>query len=538
LLIIGLSGLLFCAGCSSDKAGCSYDIDCPATQVCFEGTCRDSNPLDPCRNKTCFPGQICVEGVCVSEETDQDQDGWMLGEDCDDTDASIHPQAQEECNQRDDNCDGKTDEDNICGEDCETADSLPSGDQPFVCDQMTNCERCARYDDKNYYCRKSGAEAYAFIVVPDDIVCGPATHCKLLACQEDVWHCDSSQSSYVTGDVPTDDPELCNNFDDNCDGATDEAGAESSCTPRQNATVLCSAGTCNYTCDPGYHECSDSCLDDSSLDSCGDRCQPCPQPQNGQAACVANQCAVTCNPGYHACDLDCADDSSLDSCGSLCTPCPQPANSSASCTNGACEFACDPGYLNTGSECAACNSDANCGPDCEACPAQESCCTDSCYDLLTNPDHCGSCNGSCPTTAYTCCSGNGCCAPEHPLCCGPYCCESTGFCCPGDYCCSSGGTCCGEHCCASPSSICCGDGCCSDATTCCNGTYCCSAEFSVCCPDGCCGAGTTCCNDGCCPANAPVCCPAGCCPSDFPVCCTEVCCPAGTSCCNGGTECC
>ncbi len=41
---------------------------------------------------------------------DRDGDGWSVGQDCDDKDASVHPQADERCNAADDDCDGIADE--------------------------------------------------------------------------------------------------------------------------------------------------------------------------------------------------------------------------------------------------------------------------------------------------------------------------------------------------------------------------------------------------------------------------------------------
>ena len=41
---------------------------------------------------------------------DEDSDGFDASEDCDDADASIHPGAEESCNELDDDCDGEIDE--------------------------------------------------------------------------------------------------------------------------------------------------------------------------------------------------------------------------------------------------------------------------------------------------------------------------------------------------------------------------------------------------------------------------------------------
>jgi hypothetical protein len=513
--------LALLASCSSEGRRCDFDTDCPGAQECVDGRCQDTGPLDPCLNKSCFPGQVCINGFCVDGDRDDDGDGWPLIDDCNDAEAGIHPFAQETCNQVDDDCDGQTDEENICGETCDQVDSPPSNGDPFACDQDTPCDRCARYQGENFYCRSLNEGPYQLVVIPGQVPCDPDHHCQIMSCKGEVFHCFGPEWRYRPGETPLDEPETCNGIDDDCDGQTDELGAESTCAQRPHAFVTCEEGECVYRCHTGYHACGEECRDDNSVESCGSRCFPCPETFHGTPICENQDCTFLCDSGYHACPNGCLDDTSIYSCGDRCDPCLEPVHGQASCDQGLCAFACDPGYLPTQDDCLRCDTEEHCGTDCEPCPGGETCCTDLCADLLTDPDHCGGCSSRCPSSAYTCCMGQGCCPPESPGCCGDYCCNAQDICCPGDYCCVPGGNCCGSFCCASPNSTCCSDGCCMDGGSCCGA--------------GCCPGGTACCQGSfCCDTAGEVCCPDGCCPSDYPVCCPGGCCPAGYVCCAQG----
>jgi hypothetical protein len=269
LLLLG-SGVLL-PGCQCDGAGsCSYDTDCPGAQVCVDGACRDWVPPDlcenvvcdpgdicingdcvdhtpdPCENMVCDPGEVCVDGQCVDETRDDDGDGFPVSEDCDDNNADIHPDASEVCNQVDDDCDGNTDEDNVCGEECDQVNAAPGDQAPFPCDSTTPCDRCARYQEKNYYCRSSKGGTYAFLAIPDETPCDLDHHCDTLECDGELEHCDGFSGEFRQGPVPTADPEVCNGIDDDCDGQTDGAGSEASCPTRDHATAACTDGACAY----------------------------------------------------------------------------------------------------------------------------------------------------------------------------------------------------------------------------------------------------------------------------------------------------
>lgn len=99
-------------------------------------------------NEGCIEGYICEDGICVEDVVeprleevciDEDGDGYGTGEnrtgcapdkrekDCDDGDASIHPDAPEQCNGVDDDCDGAVDDFECTGND-NTVCGAPPGD--------------------------------------------------------------------------------------------------------------------------------------------------------------------------------------------------------------------------------------------------------------------------------------------------------------------------------------------------------------------------------------------------------------------------
>ncbi len=64
--------------------------------------CEDFNPT---------PGDSTIDDTFPEPPVDADGDGWIVSDgDCDDTNADVHPGADEDCNGADDNCNGQIDE--------------------------------------------------------------------------------------------------------------------------------------------------------------------------------------------------------------------------------------------------------------------------------------------------------------------------------------------------------------------------------------------------------------------------------------------
>ncbi len=85
--------------------------------------------------------------------------------------------------------------------------------------------------------------------------------------------------------------------------------------------------------------------------ACGGRCLACSPPANASADCSAGACDFTCDPGYNRCGggPSCTAESAA-SCGPACADCSGglPANAVPVCTAAhACDFACAPGLLRT-----------------------------------------------------------------------------------------------------------------------------------------------------------------------------------------------
>ena len=81
------------------------------------------------------------------------------------------------------------------------------------------------------------------------------------------------------------------------------------CAPHANATVACTGNACVYTCNSGFHDCSGTCSDDTSVATCGSRCAACPSGNSCQAAtCSAGACGLAAAGASPCCNAvaDCA----------------------------------------------------------------------------------------------------------------------------------------------------------------------------------------------------------------------------------------
>ena len=86
-------------------------------------------------------------------------------------------------------------------------------------------------------------------------------------------------------------------------------------------------------------------------------------------ACAAESdqaCGPICGAGTHLCTNQCLPDTAVSSCGERCTPCEAPEHAVAQCLNASCEFTCETGFLKTGGRCTqltqlAVGSDHACG---------------------------------------------------------------------------------------------------------------------------------------------------------------------------------
>ena len=183
--------------------------------------------------------------------------GWVdEATDCDDTDSTIHPAATEICNEVDDDCDGDIDDDDSTVTGTSTWYSDDDGDGYGNPDILfaaclapsgttadhTDC------DDANSAVNPSAAEICNEIdddcdgdIDDDDSSLSDATVWYLDADGDGYGFADSSEmfcetpSGHVSNDSDCDDDdsdvhpdaaEICNEIDDNCDGAIDDDDAE------------------------------------------------------------------------------------------------------------------------------------------------------------------------------------------------------------------------------------------------------------------------------------------------------------------------
>ncbi|AKF10773.1 putative metal-binding motif-containing protein [Sandaracinus amylolyticus] len=94
--------------CTTD-ADCANDDLCDGTERCAAGACVAGTPLSCIVDDTCSPEACDPATGCETPAGDRDDDGADDCSDCAPDDPTIHPGADELCNEVDDDCDGAID---------------------------------------------------------------------------------------------------------------------------------------------------------------------------------------------------------------------------------------------------------------------------------------------------------------------------------------------------------------------------------------------------------------------------------------------
>lgn len=200
--------------------------------------------------------------------TDQDQDGVYSDTDCNDNDKTIYPNAPEICDGKDNDCNGKIDDNPNCI--CKVGETR---------DCYTGASGCTQQSDGSY-------------------TCTPSSPCKAgkQACVNGQW--DKTCQGEVVAQA-----EQCNNIDDNCDGKIDENLSEKCYTGK--------TGTENQgVCKEGIRTCTNgqwsSCVGEvvpgqESCDGQDNDCDGQIDNQPGGNNPLEQPCTTSCGNGVESC---------------------------------------------------------------------------------------------------------------------------------------------------------------------------------------------------------------------------------------------
>ncbi len=255
--------------------------DAPSGYVSDDSDCDDTNPdVNPDADEYCDDIDNDCDGEIDEDPLDgstwyADTDGDGYGDpddseitcstptgrvednsDCDDSSASVHPGADEYCNDLDDDCDGEVDEDSLDESSWYSdADGDGYGDPDAP---TTACDAPAGTVSDSTDC--DDTEAAVHPGVTDDCDDSVDNDCDGEVDEGGTWYLDSdgdgfgsddtteiacdAPSGYVasSGDCDPGDPdvypgaiEYCNGMDDDCDGTTDEGDSADAATWYQDA---------------------------------------------------------------------------------------------------------------------------------------------------------------------------------------------------------------------------------------------------------------------------------------------------------------
>lgn len=268
--------------CLPQNDGAFCAVDCSGGKSCPDGAECQATLEGEVEYHVCVP----MEGRCL-DCIDEDGDGYGIaghnsecrfdGDDCNDANPNVHPNAIAECNYEDTSCMGRED--------------FEFTNEDGVYHTVTHCGGC-------------GNDCYGpNVALAECGMDGSGAGCVIIACEEGFADCDGNPLNGCEADLSA---------PSNCGGCGNVCGANNATSSECVASVdTPGAFACEITCQAGWDDCNmisnDGC--EANLNTpetcgyCGNTCVG--RFDNAEGTCVQGDCQLLeCHDGFDDCDGD------------------------------------------------------------------------------------------------------------------------------------------------------------------------------------------------------------------------------------------